>query len=163
MTTGDPINAKPARTRIAALDYGMARIGVALSDETKTIAAPLKTLTTEKQLERTATKLVNELNLHQKDNRYTLEEIIIGLPLMLSGKSGLLADEVKTFVELLRKKIDIPVTTWDERLTTVQAERAMRESTMTRKQRSKLVDTVSAVILLQSYLDFKKIQTLRNE
>lgn len=146
------------RSRIAALDYGMARIGLAMSDETKTIAAPVKVITTEKQIERTATKIVNELTAHQKDFGYVLEEIIIGLPLMLSGKSGLLADEVKCFVELLKKRTEIPIITWDERLTTVQAERAMRETSMSRRARSKIVDTVSAVILLQSYLDFKKIQ-----
>lgn len=146
-----------SRSRIVALDYGMARIGIALSDETKTIAAPLKTIITEKQLEKTIKKVIHELTQDQQEKGYTLEEIIVGLPLMLSGKTGLLADEVKCFVDQLKTKTSIPIITWDERLTTVQAERAMRESSMTRKQRSKIVDTVSAVILLQSYLDYKKI------
>lgn len=143
--------AAPQKKRIAAIDYGMARIGLALSDELQIIATPLITLTTEKTLEKTAAKVVQELS------RHPVEEIIIGLPLLLSGKSGLLADEVRSFVEHLKKFTSIPIITWDERLTTVQAERAMRESSMTRRKRSQVVDTVAAVILLQSYLDFKKM------
>lgn len=150
---------KPKATRIAALDYGMARIGIALSDESKIIASPLKTLTTERKSEQTASKLLKELALHQEQNNYTLEAIVIGMPLLLSGKSGLLADEVTHFIELLRKATTIPIIPWDERLTTVQAERSMRESSMTRKQRSKHVDTVSAVILLQTFLDHKHLNT----
>lgn len=147
-----------SRKRIAAIDYGMARIGVALSDETKIIAAPLKIIAAEKQVQKTAAKVIRELILHQKEYQYELEEIIVGLPLLLSGKSGLLADEVNCFVESLEKLTEIKITLWDERLTSVQADRAMRETSMTRKQRSKIIDTVSAVILLQSYLDYMRIK-----
>lgn len=150
---------KPAAGRIVAIDYGMARIGIAISDERKIIATPLMTLSAEKKSELTVAKLMRELEQHQAKLHYVIEEIIVGMPLLLSGKSGLLADEVTHFVELLRAAIKAPVTTWDERLTTVQAERVLRESNMTRKQRTKHVDTVSAVILLQSYLDHKHLSS----
>lgn len=142
-------------TRIVGIDYGLARIGIALSDESKIIASPLRTITSEKRAELSVTKLLQELAKHQEENRYTLLEIVVGLPLMMSGKPGLLADEVQHFVELLRAATSIPIVTWDERLTTVQAERSLRESNMTRKKRAKIVDNISAAILLQSYLDAK--------
>jgi putative holliday junction resolvase len=141
--------------RIIALDYGLARIGVALSDPSKMIASPLETMLAEKKTELTAAKVVKELKLHQEAYRYNLEEIVIGLPLLLNGKIGLQADEVKHFVEILRKLSSVPIVTWDERLTTVQADRSMREGNLTRKKRAKNVDSVSAVILLQNYLDHK--------
>lgn len=140
-------------TRFISLDYGLARIGVAFSDERKIIASPLVTLQTSKKSEHTIAKLLELLRSHQEEERYTVEAIIIGLPLLLSGKSGLLADEVKHFVERFKQASDIPIILWDERLTSVQAERSMREGNLSRKKRSKLVDKVAAVILLQSYLD----------
>lgn len=137
------------------MDYGMVRIGLAISDETKLIASPLKTLLAEKKRELTITKLLQELNLHQQQHNYQISEIIIGLPLLMNGKPGPIADEVLHFIDLFRQQTPIPINTWDERLTSVQAERSMREGNLTRKQRSKSVDAISAVILLQSYLDFK--------
>lgn len=142
-------------SRILAIDYGMVRIGLALSDERKIIATPLKVILAEKKMEKTVSKILKELEEHQSNYKYQIEEIIVGLPLLMNGKQGLLADEVRDFIEHLKKQTSIPIVTWDERLTTVQAERSMREGSMTRKQRTKHVDTVSAVILLQSYLDFK--------
>lgn len=144
---------KPKATRIVGLDYGSARIGVAISDELKIIAKPLMTVRTEKKSELTVAKLLAELQKDGETNRYTLDQIVIGLPLMMSGKVGMQADEVKHFVELLKKLTDVPIITWDERLTTVQADRALREGNMSRKKRSQVVDEVAAVIMLQSYLD----------
>lgn len=143
-------NNKP--TRILGIDFGMRRLGLALSDERKIIATPLMTFPAEKRAEHTVVKLLEYLNKHQAEHGYQLEEIIIGLPLMMSGKMGFLADEVTHFVEQMRRLSPIPVRTWDERLTTVQAERSLRESSLSRKKRTKFVDTVSAVIILQSYL-----------
>lgn len=139
-------------TRIIGLDYGAARIGVSASDERKIIAKPLMTIRTEKKSELTVVKVLAELANDEKNNHYTIEQIVIGLPLMMSGKVGMQADEVKHFVELLRQKTSIPIVTWDERLTTVQADRSLREGNMSRKKRSQVVDEVAAVIMLQSYL-----------
>lgn len=154
----EPRLAKPKATRIAALDYGLARIGVAVSDETKTIAMPLATITCEKKTEDTAKKIVQALEDHQKAQHYELSEIVIGLPLMMSGKMGFLADETHYFIGLLKQLISIPIVTWDERLTSVQAERSMREGNLSRKKRAKSVDNVAAIIILQSYLDHLKLR-----
>lgn len=143
------------KTRIVGIDFGLARIGLSLSDESKILASPLMTFQAEKKSEETITKLVATLEADQKQKGYVIEEIVVGLPLMMSGKMGFLADEVKHFIENLKKCIPFPVITWDERLTTVQAERSLRESSLTRKRRSKVVDKVAAVIILQNYLDYR--------
>jgi len=153
----------PKPTRIIGIDYGMARIGISVSDERKIIAMPLITLKAEKKSENTISSLLKELEKHERENRYQVESIVIGLPLLMSGKKGLLADEVHHFVELLKKQITIPIVTWDERLTSVQADRSMRESGMTRKKRAQRSDTVAAVIILQNYLDFRIRKEEREE
>lgn len=153
------LTVRPRATRIVGIDYGMARLGIALSDEQKIIASPLLTLKAEKKTAATAVKLALELKKHADINRYDIAEIVIGLPLMMSGKKGMLADEVMHFIELLKQHVVIPIITWDERLSSVQAERALRESTLTRKRRSKVIDTVAAAIILQSYLDSKSINS----
>lgn len=147
---------KKSATRIVGVDYGIARIGISLSDETKTIASPLTTLKAEKKSEETAVKFLRTLEEHSLLHHYTIEAIVVGLPLMMSGKVGFLADEVKFFIGLLKQKTNIPIYPWDERLTTVQAERSLRESSLTRKRRAKIIDSVAAVIILQNYLDRQK-------
>lgn len=146
---------QPQATRFVGLDFGLARIGIAVSDERKIIATPLLTLKTEKKIELTVDKLLKVLEEHQKQQNYVVEEIVVGLPLLMSGKTGFLADEVKHFVSILRERTSTPIFMWDERLTSVQAERSLRESCLTRKKRSTLVDTVAAVIILQNYMDSK--------
>lgn len=143
--------------RLVGIDFGMSRLGLAISDERQIIATPFKTIQAEKKAELTVAKIVDALNEIQKSHGCEIEEIIVGMPLMMSGRKGLLADEVVHFVKLLSEATSIPIRTWDERLTTVQAERSLRESQMTRKKRSKVVDIVSAAIILQSYLDHKHI------
>ncbi|CRX38156.1 Holliday junction resolvase RuvX [Estrella lausannensis] len=148
---------KGIKTRIIAIDYGQKRIGIAYSDETKLIAMPKEMILTERKLERTALKFAELIRAHEKELGYQVEEIVIGKPLLMSGKSGLMADEVKAFVELLSKEFTCPIIAWDERLSSVQAERALIEANLSRKQRTKHVDQVAAVIILQSYLDHKHI------
>lgn len=145
---------KKKASRLVGLDFGLARIGLALSDESHVIAFPMTTLTCEKKLEHTTKKLCNFLHDHERTQGYTLETVVIGLPLMMSGKTSFLADEVKLFASELQKLIATPIVLFDERLTTVQAERSLKEGGhLSRKQRAQLVDTVSAVIILQTYLD----------
>lgn len=85
---------------------------------------------------------------------YELERIIIGNPIHLSGKVGFLADEVKHFLTLLQAQVSCEVSLFDERLSSVQAERSLKEGGMRRKQRAKVIDAVSAVILLQCFLGY---------
>lgn len=142
-------------TRILGIDFGLARMGLALSDERKIIASPLTVFSAEKRTEQTVVKFVAFLAQLQVEYGCEIDEIIIGLPLMMSGKHGLLADEVQHFVKILQQATPIPIKTWDERLSTVQAERSLREGNLTRLKRSKMVDRVSAAIILQNYLDFR--------
>lgn len=133
--------------RIVGIDYGKKRIGIALSDERKILARGLQTLLAEKKTEATIDKMLAALA------PFSVQEIVVGLPLKMSGQIGLSGDEVQHFVDLLRQKTAIPVVLWDERLTTVQAERSLKEGNLSRKKRSLVVDQVAAIILLQSYLD----------
>jgi putative Holliday junction resolvase len=148
---------KAAKTRFIGIDFGIARFGLAVSDETKLIAMPLMVMTAEKKSEKTVQKLLKELERHSQEKNYQVEKIVVGFPLLMSGKIGHLADEVKNFVALLEKETTVPIIIWDERLTTVQAERSLRESGLTRKRRTQYVDTVAAVIILQNYLDSLRI------
>lgn len=141
--------------RVIGVDYGIKRIGLALSDERQIIASPLEVVESEKKNSQTVNKLLKLIADIEQRYRCEIEEIVIGLPLMMNGKQGFLADEVSHFVNLLTASSAIPIRLWDERLSTVQAERALRESDMTRKKRAKVVDRVSAAIILQSYLDMK--------
>lgn len=135
--------------RIVGIDYGTARIGVSISDETKLVARSLSTIAAEKKIELSANTLLQALSV------YEIERIVIGLPLKMNGKMGALGDEVQHFAELLKSKLPpgITVSLWDERLTTVQADRVLRDSNLNRKKRSKVIDAMTAVILLQSFLD----------
>lgn len=153
-----PSQSKPRAKRIIGIDFGMSRLGLALSDERQIIASPFRTIQAEKKSEKTAAKFAALFLEIEKEYSCEIEEIIIGMPLMMSGKKGVLADAVKSFVDLLSEVTAIPIRVWDERLTTVQAERSLRESHMTRKRRSQVVDIVSAAIILQSYLDLKHLR-----
>lgn len=133
--------------RIAGIDYGTVRLGVALSDERHIIASVHSVLLAKKHTEETADSLLELLA------PYKLDALVLGMPYKLSGKSSYMGDEVSHFAELLRQRTAIPIILWDERLTSVQAERSLKESGMSRKKRSKVVDTVAAVIMLQCYLD----------
>lgn len=133
--------------RIAGIDYGTVRIGIALSDESRIIAIPHSILPAKKRSEETAEALLTALA------PYTLEAIVLGMPLKLSGKASFMGDEVAHFATILGQKTTIPIVLWDERLTSVQAERSLKEAGMNRKKRSKVVDAIAAVIMLQSYLD----------
>ena len=150
-----------SKTRIIGIDFGLKRIGMSLSDETHLIAAPLKNVIAEKKSELTVTKVVATIEQIKKDYSATIETIVVGMPLKLDGSTSFLTDEVKHFVELLEKEVDCPVIIWDERLTTVQAERALREASMSRKKRMKVVDSICAVIILQNYLDKLSIEKER--
>lgn len=146
---------KQPSKRTLGIDFGMRRMGLALSDERGIIASPLETFHTENKTPQTIIKLLATIAEICQKYRCEIEKIVIGLPLMMSGRHGLLADEVDHFVKLLKESTTIPIFTWDERLSTVQAERSLRESSLSRKKRTKVVDIVSAAIILQSYLDLQ--------
>ncbi len=133
--------------RIAAIDFGMARIGIALSDERKVIALPNCVLPAHKNLEESVKAICEKLSTFG-----AIETIIVGLPLLMTGKESPMSQIVRAFAELLEKLSGIRTVLFDERLTSVQADRALKEH-MTRKKRSKVIDAVAASTLLQSFLD----------
>jgi putative holliday junction resolvase len=134
--------------RVAAIDYGKVRIGLAISDERGILARPLPCLKAGKTLEDTARLIAEEFAKHS-----LLGTIVIGLPLHMSGHESPLSEEVRRLAPLLEQLCRVPVKLWDERLTTAQVERELKNAGMRRKQRSTLVDSLSADLILQSFLD----------
>jgi putative Holliday junction resolvase len=132
--------------RILAIDHGSKRMGLALSDELKVIAQPLEYQPAQ-PLEAFFARL-NDL-VRQKE----VELVLVGMPRNMNGTYGPAADAVRAFVTALRAAIPVPVRTWDERLTTVQANRLLIQGKLRRQQRREKVDQTAAAILLQSYLD----------
>jgi putative Holliday junction resolvase len=132
--------------RILALDHGTKRIGVAVSDETKTIAQPLEFIPAEPFadfLER----------LRQLIREKEVDLILIGLPRNMDGSYGPAALKVRAFVAAMQNAVTTPIKTWDERLTSAQANRVLIQGNVRRKKRKEKVDQTAAAILLQSYLD----------
>ena len=129
-----------------ALDLGKKRIGMALSDELGVTAQGLKTL------ERTNIR-EDLARISQLAAERSVSLILMGNPLHMSGREGRQAEYARDFGERLRAASGIPVEFWDERLTTVAAQRVLRESGISIEKRAKAVDQLAAVILLESYLD----------
>jgi len=132
--------------RILALDHGTKRIGVAVSDEMKMIAAPLEYILAEPFADFLA-------RLKEIIREKEVELIIIGMPRNMDGSYGPAALKVQEFVAVLKDAIAIPIKTLDERLTTVQAQKFLIQGNVRRDQRKEKVDKTAAAILLQGYLD----------
>ncbi len=134
--------------RILCLDYGEARIGVAICDPTETIASPLQYINARNEL------FINDII--SLVNKMEVERIVIGLPLDLKGRVSNKAKEVKEFSERLKQIVNIPIDLWDERYTTVIAERTLHSANIKAKKQREIIDSLSAQIILQNYLDSKK-------
>ncbi len=132
--------------RILALDHGTVRIGVALSDELKMLATPLDYLPAEP-----FAQLVERLRQIIREKE--VELILVGLPRNMDGSYGPAALKVQEFVAALRSALTVPIQTWDERLTSVQAHRYLTQGGVRGRERRQKVDQMAAAILLQSYLD----------
>lgn len=137
--------------RVLGLDVGSARIGVALSDESRTIAGPLTTLDGKKDLNSTVRKIL------ELCEEYTVTKIVIGMPLSLSGgRRGSSAIHAEKLRDQLAERGFSDVVFWDERFTTKEAEKALIGAGMTRANRRKKIDKVAASLILQGYLDSEK-------
>ena len=132
-----------------ALDVGGRRIGVALSDTTRVLASPLTTLRAEPR-DRVLSEIAALVQLHE------VVEVVVGLPLTLSGAIGPQAHLIQLFVERLKGVLTAPIHMFDERLTTVAAERMMLNLGMKPEQRKARIDEVAASIILQDFLDSKR-------
>jgi putative pre-16S rRNA nuclease len=133
-----------AKRPILALDLGRARIGAAISDELQLLAHPLETIPADER----ATSRVAEIVRQKK-----IDHVVVGIPRQMSGAIGAAATEALQFVEKLRAILQCVVITWDERLTTVAAHRALRDAGKKTRHTRSYVDQVAAQMILQGYLD----------
>ena len=135
--------------RILALDVGDKRIGVAITDELEISAHGLTTITRNdlKKEIRAIQELISE---------YNVEEIVVGMPVMMNGSVGIQAEKVGKFVDELKKDFRIPIKLFDERLSTRLIEKTLIAADMSREKRKKVIDKLSAVIILQDYLSSRE-------
>jgi len=132
--------------KILGIDYGEKRIGLALSDSSNTVARSMKVL------KRNGSRSwVREIEAIVDQNK--IERIVVGLPKNMNGSLGEKGKEVLAFVKVLEKVVRVPIVTWDERLTTVTAEKVLLQADLSRKKRKDILDKLSACIILQNYLD----------
>jgi len=146
-----PLNggAEKLHSRVMGLDIGEKRIGVALSDPLSIIASALTVI--ERTTDQAAVKQIIAL---ARENE--VERIVVGMPRSLDGSRGKQAHAVQSFIDTLKGQTKLPIVTWDERLSTVAAERTMLEVGMKRDKRKKRRDSLAAAFILQGYLDRKK-------
>ena len=139
------------RRRIIGIDFGRARIGIAVSDELGMLAHPVETIPAHGDAAGRIVEIVREKNA---------ERVVIGLPRHMNGSVGTSAAEALAFAEKLRARVSCEVVTWDERLTTMAANRALREGGQKTRNSRGFVDQVAAQMILQGYLD--RLQAGRN-
>lgn len=138
-----------AINRILGLDFGRARIGVAISDELQMLAHPLETIPANEEPASRVAEIVREKQV---------DHVVAGIPRQMNGQIGTAATEVLEFVDKLRAILPCPVVTWDERLTTVAAHRALRDAGKKTRDTRGYVDQVAAQMILQTYLDRRAAQ-----
>jgi putative Holliday junction resolvase len=132
--------------RVLGLDVGSRRIGVAVSDPLGITAQGLQTL-------QRRNKRYDFEQLQHVIQEYDVREIVVGLPLRMSGAEGIQSDKMQVFAEDLRKRFRLPVHLWDERLTSAEANRLLRETDLSIEKRGKAVDRMAAVLILQGWME----------
>jgi putative Holliday junction resolvase len=134
------------KARILALDVGSKRIGVAVSDPLGITAQGLETI--QRQNKRRDFETLGRLL-----SEYQVKEVVVGLPLRLSGAEGTQSEKMRRFAEELHSHFGVTVHLWDERWTSTEANRLLREADLSIEKRSKAVDRMAAVLILQSWLE----------
>jgi len=132
--------------RVLGLDVGSKRIGLAISDLLGITAHGLETIHRQN-------KRLDFGQLEKVMREYEVTEIVVGYPLRMSGAEGIQAEKMQRFAEELRQRFQLPVHLWDERLSSAQANRLLRETEMSIKRRGQVVDQMAAVLILQSWMD----------
>lgn len=139
---------------ILGIDFGRTRIGLAISDELRLLAHPLETIPANKKSAKRIAEIVRERRI---------DKVVVGIPRHMSGEIGAAANEALEFATKLRALLPCEVQTWDERLTTVAANRALRDAGKKTRHTRKFVDQVAAQMILQSYLDRESAGIPTNE
>ena len=137
--------------RIVAVDLGVARTGLAVCDESETLASPLTTICERREQPRLE-KVAEQILARQA------ELVVVGHPKNMDGTCGESAERAERFADALREKTGLPVELWDERLTTVTAIGYLNETDTRGKKRKAVVDTVAATVILQNYLDSRRLR-----
>ena len=140
---------KSAATRILAIDFGSRRIGLAVTDKLGLTAQGLPTL-------HRTNKRSDFDHLRRTLKNYAVGEIVVGLPLRMSGATGTQSDKVEAFAEALRARFKLPVHLFDERLTSVEANRVLDATEMSGRRRKEVVDQLAAVLILQAFLEYRR-------
>jgi putative holliday junction resolvase len=137
--------------RVLGLDVGSRRIGVAISDPLGITAQGMETLHRKN-------KKYDLSYLHRLIRDYQVKEIVVGLPLRMSGAEGIQAEKIQAFAEELRKHFKLPVHLWDERLTSAEANRLLRETDLSIEKRGQAVDRMAAILILQGWMQRRTTQ-----
>ncbi len=143
------VSGLPDYARVLGLDLGTKTIGMALSDVSRTVATPLSTI------KRTKFKADAEL-LFETVDEHEIAALILGMPVNLDGSEGPRAQSTRSFARNISQLRDIPIVLWDERLSTVAAERTLLEADASRKRRAEVIDKMAAGFILQGALDRMK-------
>lgn len=143
---GDFAAALPSMRALAGLDLGTKTIGVAVSDPFLSVSTPLETIRRVKFTQDAAA--LQKILTHR-----SVGGLVLGLPMNMDGSEGPRAQATRAFARNLDRLIDMPITFWDERLSTVAAERALLEADTSRKRRAEVIDHVAAGFILQGVLD----------
>src|ERR1700692_3375384 len=133
-------------SRVMGLDVGSRRIGIAVSDPLGITAQGLETLERRNKRQDLAA-------LERVIREYSVREIVVGLPLRMSGAEGTQSDKMQGFAEDLRKRFRLPIHLWDERLTSAEANRLLRETELSIEKRAKAVDRMAAMLILQGWME----------
>ena len=135
--------------RVLGLDYGTVTVGVAISDSMGITAQELETIT-RKQPNKLRQTLARIAEIVQE---YGVDTIVLGQPYNMNYTEGFRVEETEEFRTLLERRVDVPIVMWDERLTTVESERILKECGVRRENRKAVIDQIAAAIILQNYLD----------
>ena len=136
--------------RVLGLDVGSRRIGLAVSDPLGITAQGLETL-------QRRNKRYDFDQIKRVIREYEVKEIVVGLPLRMSGAEGIQSDKMNVFAEELRKRFRLPVHLWDERLTSAEANRLLRETDLSIEKRGKAVDRMAAILILQGWMERRQV------
>lgn len=139
--------------RMMGLDYGTTTVGVAISDPLGLTAQGIETIHYVEHKKHEVYERLSELI-----RTYDVERIVVGLPKHMNGTEGLRAEASARFAKGLKRKFQLPVDLWDERLTTMEAERILLAADVSRKKRKKVIDKEAAVLILQNYLDKLRLE-----
>jgi len=134
------------KMRIMGLDIGSHTVGVAITDELRITAQGLKTIR-RKSKEEDLEELIKIID------QFEIGKIVVGLPKNMNGTLGKQAEMVLQWIKAIREKVDLPIVTWDERFSTVEASRVLLEADLSRRKRKKAIDKLAAVIILQGYIE----------